>query len=69
MSPRKLTRPLWVHKRQEHRLTAAFKGWPERPNWIVEQLAPGIDYYVIAGFPTFDEAIQYATRHASKEAV
>ena len=67
MRPRRLTKPIWVHSRQEHWAEACVKGWPERPKYLVERLAPGIDYWVVAGFPTWEEAMAYADQLARQE--
>lgn len=58
-------RELRVYRRPEKFLTAAMKGWPSRPLWLVDALAPGIDYFNIAGFPTWREAMDYADANRS----
>lgn len=54
-----MSKPIWIHKKPELGLTSVLKGWPMRPTWIVEALAPGIDYFVIAGFPTWEDAVEW----------
>lgn len=55
-----------VIRRPEHRITAAVKGWPDRPTWLVYRRigAPIWGEYVVAGFPTHAEAIHYANLSA-----
>lgn len=60
MTTRKAETPVRVYRRPENGFEAYFKGWPSRPNWLVDVLAPGIDFYNIAGFPTWREAFDYA---------
>lgn len=55
-----LTKPLWVHRSRHTGLQAFINGERETPTWIVEVLAPGLDYFVLAGFPTWREAMDYA---------
>lgn len=49
-----------VYRRPENGLESWSKKWPDRPRWLVDVLAPGIDFYNIAGFPTWREAFDYA---------
>ncbi len=42
------------------------RGWPERPKWLVYE-DMHIDYVVIAGFPTWGEAFDYAHSKESSQ--
>lgn len=58
--------PYFVYRRPERPLNAALRGWPERPTWLVNAAVGGIDFN-IAGFPSWQEAFEYAFTEATRE--
>ncbi|MDH6282845.1 hypothetical protein M2280_004082 [Prescottella agglutinans] len=54
-----------VRKRPENWMQRVRRGWPERPKWLVYE-DMHIDYVVIAGFPSWGEAIDYARLQANR---
>ena len=53
-----------VRKRPENWVKRVRKRWPERPKWLVYENMH-LDDVVIAGFPTWGEAFDYAYRRES----
>ena len=49
---------IWVYKPRRDKIP--FLARASVPTWLVDVLAPGIDYYTVAGFPTWQEAMDYA---------
>lgn len=55
-----------VRKRPESWVERVRKRWPERPRWLVYE-DMHLDDVVIAGFPTWGEALDYARLKAAKD--